>query len=177
MPWVLGAIVAATAEGAFLPSGETLRLRLRGLAKLGVATFVVPGLCAACWAFWTWQQRRVPAVSWQSIWRPRYIGVIWPGLVPAVAALLDGLPLVLDGLPLAAWRWASVAVLAGLNTAQITAHLVVQTQPPHSLMAADLLRHQQSPDAFRVVYGLTDRGCAWAGGTCQGRCTCTLRPD
>lgn len=157
VPWALGVVVAAAAAGAFLGSGDTLRTRLRGLAKFSVAASVVLGLCAACWAFWTWQQARVPEGSWQSIWMPRYIGVIWPGLVLAVAALLDRLPL-------AAWQWASVAVLAGLNTAQITARLVVQTEPPHSLMAADFVQHQQNPDSFRVIYGLTDRPGLRMGG-------------
>jgi hypothetical protein len=66
---------------------------------------------------------------------PRYIGLVWPAFAIAVAALLLRLP----GRPL---RWATIALLLGVNCAQATARIVAGTEPPYDRIARDVVDAQ-----------------------------------
>ena len=83
---------------------------------------------------WVWRHK------WESLWMPRYLGVIWPAVAIAAACLLIRLPT----RPL---RYSAILLVLALNSAQTAGRLWGGSEPPMGVVATDLLAAQtQNPD-------------------------------
>ena len=134
-------------------AAPTTRGRVRQLGHLLTCAGVVFLACVAAWAVWRllWHlhvQSR-PGDPWQSIWMPRYLGVIWPAVMVATAALVARLP----GLPL---RAGAVVVVVLLNLVQPMARLTVDTEAPLAVLASDGWAAQREPVGTRLLLNLRD---------------------
>ncbi len=124
--------------------------RRRRVIKLAVVALVVLGLCEGTW--WLWEMLRPSAgrmgADWQSIWMPRYVGVVWPAVTITMALIIGRLPS----------RFPQVIVitaLCALNLGQHIAHVYMDNEPRLDLMAHDMVQGIQRDDM--KVY-VRDRG-------------------
>ncbi len=78
-----------------------------------------------------------------SVWVPRYLGMVWPALAVAACVLICRLP----GWPL---RSLAIALLLGANLANYAAKLVYHSQPPLDRVAADVVAGQAADGATRT---------------------------
>jgi 4-amino-4-deoxy-L-arabinose transferase-like glycosyltransferase len=123
-PFKLAAVVIVLLA-AFSACGATLRQRL---GKTGATLSIVAGLLAVCWGVGA----LVVVRNADSVWVPRYLGVVWPALAIAACACVMRLP----GWPL---RAAAIALLLGLNLANGVARMTWLTQPPLDRVARDVV--------------------------------------
>ena len=146
--WLLAGMVGAVVPLCWRLAGRTFRERATATLKLAAVVAVIFLLCQAVYVFWDIQREQFrervladdPRADWmrmwqgmvQSVWMPRYQGVVWPALCLAMAALAMRLPT-------GAARFAAVAVLLGANLASSLARIVVPNEPPVDRVAADIV--------------------------------------
>jgi hypothetical protein len=143
-------------------SGHTLRERINKLGLLLFVVAIVFGLCFAAYAFWAHSKQvfiaavlsKNPGVDWhplwdrhwQAIWMPRYLGVIWPAIAIAIAALFMRLPT-------RTLRGLAIGVLLSVNLAQAIARMYVSPEPPLDRQAADLWQaHTSNGETFTSIH-------------------------
>ena len=97
----------------------------------------------------------VPGGAWQSVWMPRYLGIICPAVLVAMAALLMRLPT----RPL---RWSAIAIILALNLTQGWARLLVDTEPPRDRIAQDIIAGRQEGSTTRTIFNVPGSG-GWTG--------------
>lgn len=134
--WVPAAILTLAISAAWGRSGETLSQRGWAGARVLAIVMGILLLCAA--SFWGWSRALGPGSEWKPIWMPRYVAVVAPALLIAVAGLFHRLP------------WGSLRVLAVslfilVNLSQFAARLVMEVEPRVDLMAADIAGAIDSP--------------------------------
>lgn len=142
-------------------SGHTFRERNIKLIQFIAVVAGLFLLCIAIHAFWQYQYDRhwdsmrrtygsyvnravAPDLDWQSLWMPRYIGIVWPAVGIAAAVLLARLPV---------WwlRWPAIATLLAVNLTYASLRLFAGTQPPHEDVFADLKQARDSNHETRVI--------------------------
>ena len=120
-----GALAAIVLLAAFSCCGVTLRERLGRTVATGL---IVGGLFVLCLGIGSLITFR----NADSVWVPRYLGVVWPALAIAACVSLMRLP----GWPL---RAAAIALLLGLNLTNGLARMTYLTQPPLDRVARDVV--------------------------------------
>ncbi len=88
--------------------------------------------------------------AWQSIWMPRYLGIICPAVLLAMAGLLMRLPT----RPL---RWGAIGLVLALNLTQGWARVLIDTEPPHDRVARDIIADHADPTT-RTVFNVPGNG-------------------
>ncbi|MGF1632561.1 MAG: hypothetical protein ACFCVE_01820 [Phycisphaerae bacterium] len=156
-PWRLAALALALCVAAWF-CDRTLLGRLK---KAGVTLAVVVLILLAAQLAWV----AVAEPAEKNIWMPRYLGVVFPGVLVAAAVLICRLP---------TWplRTAVVAVFVAVNLGQFAARTFGPSEPPTHLIAADALAGS-GPEAtqatfigIRTIGAEPGRGTFWAH---QGR--------
>ncbi len=134
-------------------AGATPRQRLAKTGLLLAATAIVFAACLGAYALMSVAHARHAAkgLEWHSIWMPRYLGIVYPALVVAAAALLMRLP---------TWplRTAAIAVLVAVNLTQGLARIELDTEPPFQQLAEDLWDTYTTQHATTVAINLRDHG-------------------
>lgn len=128
--WLPAAILALAISAAWARSGETFQQRCWGGGRLLAVVLAILLLCGA--AFWGWSRLLEGTAEWKPIWMPRYLAVVAPAMLIAVAALFHRLP----------WgslRVLAVAVFILVNLAQFSARLMMDVEPRIDRMAADVV--------------------------------------
>ncbi len=141
--------------GAVLSCGATWAERRRNLAALAFAggglVLILLGINAL-----------ITEPETQSLWMPRYMGVLWPAAVAVVAVLLLRLP---------TWplRWGAIALLVALNLTQFAWRLTA-SEPPIDVIVADLVAAKSDPTTRVFFENLAendvsrgDPGRGWIG--------------
>ena len=140
--------------------GEGWRKRLGQLAIVIGMLLAVLILCEVAWLIWAHLRHlaveRGESGQWQSIWMPRYLGIIWP----AVAVVLG---LAVMRLPGKLWRWAVVGLVIVLNLAQYGARIVMDTEPRIDLIAEDMVKARQDNSVAVFVHDRAGIGAPGAG--------------
>lgn len=118
------------------------RILWRTTLRLAVAVVVIVLVCQALTI--------VPRFPDQSVWMPRYVGVVLPAVVLAAAALVYRQP---------TWwlRTATIGLFVMVNLAQFSARTFGQSEPPVDLMAADVVRAYKGEGSFRTFLMLSPR--------------------
>ena len=134
--WLPAVILTLAISAAWASSGDTFLQRCWAGGKFMAIVLTVLLLCGA--ASWGWHRVLAGTAEWKPIWMPRYLAVVAPAMLIAVAALFHRLP------------WGSLRVLAvGLfilvNLAQFSARLVLDVEPRVDLMAADVVGATGNP--------------------------------
>jgi hypothetical protein len=147
-------------------SGYTTRQRVIKTLRFLLVAAAVIGLCSGIAAFWQIQYARHwakmqelygpatspetrPDLDWMSLWMPRYVGVAWPALAIAAAALLMRLPT----------RWfrvTALVVLLGINATNAVLHMTAGTWPPHPRMFGDVAESRDSQGRTRIILSTLD---------------------
>lgn len=146
--WVIASIGFLTIVWLVLPPYEwsiKARRALRGLGVLA-AVFLLCTILRFC-VFKT-----LP----DSVWMPRYLGVIWP----AFAILLC---LLIMRLPTRPLRWSAIALLLIVNLAQHGARVFAGSEPPTDRIARDVVEAQPPDNTSRVYYRIRYRGAGDPG--------------
>jgi len=140
-PVLLGALLCVGCAVSFAAAGETLRQRLGKVFAGVIVTAIVLGLGQAGWHYWDNQHRIAQAagMTLQSIWMPRYLGII----TPAVFVVLTILVLRLPGrfLPVLA-----TVLIVSINLTQYGARLYMDPEPRVDLMAEEVFRGSKDPE-------------------------------
>jgi hypothetical protein len=134
---------------------KTLRRRVgRALQLAGVVLGVLLVCSAIYWLFDA--LAREPRDKWQ----PRYLGVIWPAVAIAAAALLMRLP---------TWplRWVAVAFVVAVNLGQAGYRVLGETEPRMDLLARDIWDAQDPAATTRTFIRPMPSGLGPAGGGLQ----------
>ncbi len=134
MIWIIAPVAVAL---AFHYSGQNLATRARKLGGLFLAGGIVIGLMGALAALANGPYE-------QSVWMPRYTGVIWPAAAIGVVTLLLRLPT----RPL---RVLAINALLGMNLLQAWARVYVPTEPPLDRIAADVDNAGRRSDLLTFV--------------------------
>jgi hypothetical protein len=136
---------AAVATAAFILCAGTMRQRL---AKLGILMSVALAIIVLCTVVFIC----VLAFSQYpgSIWMPRYLGVVWPAVAIAAAALLLRLPT-------RAVQYAAIALVVGVNLSVFSARVFAGSEVPTGLMAQDLIDSQPDDADVRLYYAVNVR--------------------
>jgi len=115
------------------------------------------GLCAAIWLGWYVVRQISPEkMKWESIWFPRYLGLLWPAIIIGVTVLLLRLPT----RPL---RIAAVGLLIGINLLGGVARIVIDSEPPYPVAAADIHNTRSKESTQRVIFiANPGAGTEWA---------------
>ena len=116
------AILVAVVGGVALMLGRDLT-RPAVVRLIAIAVAVVVLIAAV--------DRAADASAAGSVWMPRYLAVVYPAVLIAVAAALIRLPW-------PAVRWATVGLLLVVNLAQAAAHVLVANEPPVDRVMADV---------------------------------------
>lgn len=125
---------------------------LRGLVPWAVVSVVLAVIYAALSVLHARAMETDPSGgAWQSVWMPRYLGIIGPAVIVAAAALLMRLPT-------RPTRIVAIAILLGLNLVQGWARLTVDTEPPYELLARDLVDGRAEGAATRTVINVPGSG-------------------
>jgi hypothetical protein len=134
-------------------AGETTRQRLRTTLPLLMAAAIVLGLCAGAHAVWSSVRAislaKHPELQWRTIWHTRYIGIVWPAIWIAAAALVMRLPT----LPV---RILVVALIVSANLANGIARFTAQTQVPYDRVFADVWSARPGT-SVRTFFNLSER--------------------
>ena len=159
LQWLFAAALVLTIPLSWHSCGATLHQRSVKALQLALVLAIMLGLCFAAYCYFDhlredfrlrtlaadpdadwlgmWKER------WRSIWVPRYVGVIWPALGLAMAALFMRLPT----RPL---RWGAIALLLGVNLANSLGRIVLNTERPTDLMAGDIVAGDGEGSAIRT---------------------------
>lgn len=135
------------------------RMLLRGLQWVLAMAVVLAFLQALFYACYT-----IAAGSeydhhpWSSVWTPRYLGIIWPGVCLGVAALLMRLPT-------RAVRFAVILFFLGANLTMASLRMTLATQPPIDRIAADIWAAQPKNATVRTYIHIYDSNKAVAGAS------------
>ncbi|MHB1155773.1 MAG: glycosyltransferase family 39 protein [Phycisphaerales bacterium] len=132
--WMMGAMVASGATAWWWRLGESVKERNR---RLWIGCAIAAGLfvlCGGAWWGWHMMAERYAAAhggkAWQSIWMPRYLGVVYPAVLVVSAAMFMRLP--------RGWmRWGAVGLWVGLNLTQGLARVEADTEPPFDVAGRD----------------------------------------
>ncbi len=134
--WLLWPVAFLTPATLWFFSAATLRARMRQLAIFSAVVGILLGMCFVSYFIWDaiWQQAllKKPGTVWQSIWMPRYLGVIYPAVALAIGALVMRLPT----RPL---RWLAIAFVLGANLTLSLARIEMDTEPPLDRVAVDVV--------------------------------------
>jgi hypothetical protein len=148
---LLWPIIALTPAVLWYYAGATPRDRIRKTGQLAIAVAVVFVACVGAYVFWRYMlvlhERKNPNVPWESIWMPRYLGIVYPAIIVATAALLMRLP---------TWplRTAAVAAFVAVNLTQGLARIELDTEPPYAELAADIWATRTTARATTVAINL-----------------------
>jgi hypothetical protein len=163
-PWAVLGMATGAGILAMTRRDGSRSLLLRGLQMLAVFAVVV----AVLWAMYLALAPAARAAAeadkpWESVWVPRYIGMIWPALALTVAALLMRLPT----RPV---RISAIAVLVGVNLYFGGERIFGQTEPPVQLMAADAFCASNPGNRTMFWSGLEEGRMEPGGGNLAGEC-------
>lgn len=92
---------------------------------------------------------------WASVWVPRYLGFVWPGVAIGVGVLIDRLPT-------RSGRASALAIVLAANLAMFAFRLTGPTEPPVDRMAADVWAGQPPSDTLTWTR-LTDHSWSQIG--------------
>ena len=152
--WLLPAWAGAVIGMGWHASADNLKSRVTNAGMLVLGTALIFGLCYAAYWGWHWRRESQPAAAWNSIWMPRYVGILWPPVVLAMSLLLMRLP----------GRWLRVmavtAILAA-NLSQIAGRLLVNTEPPLHEFARDIVESKHEGTRTHLVAGVAGHGSRW----------------
>lgn len=126
-PAILYVVVAGLAA-LFFMERSTRQVRIRKSAVLVTIGLIV---CAICGAL----SLVIHQKNNDSIWVPRYMGVIWPAVTIVVAILLLRLPT-------KTFRWTAISFLLLINLVQGGRRVFVGNEPPVDRMAKDVFDMQ-----------------------------------
>ena len=97
---------------------------------------------------------------WHSIWVPRYLGVLWPAIAVATAALLMRLPT----RPV---RGLAILIVLGINVVFGFGRIFGHTEPPIDKMATDVYDAQRDTSRTRTYTDIRTGGPGPGEGTLQ----------
>jgi hypothetical protein len=138
-PWLARSLVctmlAIVPAALWAFAGSSDRERLRTTAQVAASVAIVLAICAGAHAVWSSLRAeslaKHPELQWHTIWHTRYIGIIWPAVWIAAAALMMRLP---------TRPFRIIAILAIIlpNLANGIARFTMQTQVPYDRLFADV---------------------------------------
>ncbi len=159
-PWTVFVLLILGAGAFWWASASLTQQRRRTLFEVVSVVSVLFVICIAAWLFWTvFSVFSDPEMrTWHSIWMPRYLGIVYPAVIIAVAWLLMRLP----GTPL---RVLAIVVLLSLNLTQAIARIVVPTEPPWPRISADVWQSVNDDESLVVLDAAGDLAPAgrWFG--------------
>jgi hypothetical protein len=94
----------------------------------------------------------------QSLWVPRYLGIVWP-------PMCVGLILLIFRLPTRLLRMGCIIVLLGLNLFSFGARLLADTEPPVDHIVADIGLGRSNPNRVHTIVQMTNREWGPGGGS------------
>jgi hypothetical protein len=163
-PWAGLGIAAGAVIIAMISRPMSRSLLTRGFELLAVFA----GVFAVLWGIYeaaapAAQAAAVAGKPWESVWVPRYLGVIWPALALIVAALLMRLPTK----PV---RISAIAIFFAINLFFGGARIFAQTEPPVQQMATDAVDAKDLANHTLLWTNLSMAQRAPGGGTLPGEC-------
>jgi hypothetical protein len=146
LEWVVGGLgvmsaVALALHGWRAGPGATRKILAGRLVRLLQLAGVVAAILALCGL--TYDLFHVLERDTRSVWVPRYLGVVWPAVALAVAALLMRLPT----RPL---RWAAVAFVLAVNLGQFGYRVLGDVEPRVDLITRDIWAAQDTGGPVRT---------------------------
>jgi len=133
-PWIIIGLIAV----ALAMSWSAMNSAGRRAIGLGAVILTVLGVCEGTW--WIWEMLRQsagrPGVDWQSMWMPRYLGVVWPAMAIVMAVAVGRLPS-------RVFRVTVVVALCALNLAQHVAHVYLDNEPRIDRIAHDIVQGER----------------------------------
>ena len=152
-PWTWCGALLVAAPTIWCFSGRRLSERLVKLGQLLLVVGVVFGMCLGAYYAWDDMHRQAVAkgIRWEPMWMPRYLGLIWPAVGLAMAALLMRLPT----RPV---RWLAMLLFVAVNLAQYGARLYLDPEPPIGRIAADVVEAQRTGSTLRTYVQPTASG-------------------
>ncbi|HTL30445.1 MAG TPA: glycosyltransferase family 39 protein [Tepidisphaeraceae bacterium] len=131
-------IAIAVALICFFACGSTWRERGMKAGMLAISLTTLWALCGMVAIV-------VGSMKWsESVWLPRYLGVIWPAVAIAMAVLFMRLPTK----PL---RIAAIGAFVAINLLQFSWRVFGESEPPTALLARDVI-DAQAKDATTRTY-------------------------
>lgn len=150
-PWLLWPMAAVLPAVLWHDAGPTVRERALRAGQLAIPVAVVLAACVVCYVLMqrSLAEHQAKGLVWQSIWMPRYLGIVYPAVIVATAALLLRLP---------TWPLRTLAIVAfvAVNLAQGLARIEVGTEPPYAQVAQDLWETYTTHKATTVAVNLED---------------------
>jgi hypothetical protein len=142
-PPAIAMAVAVVCGTIFHYSGATLRQRSIELLRLLAVVGVVLSLCGVMFFAWTWMHevsmRKHPELPWQPVWNTRYVGIVWPAVWLAAAALVSRLPTPV-------LRIAAVLLICSYNLTDGLAREYASTEVPFDRLVGDIYKSQMHSD-------------------------------
>jgi hypothetical protein len=127
--------VACFPAAIWVYSAATNRQRLGKLFRMTMVVALILLICSGACAIWNSlrdeSEKNASQLPWQTIWHTRYIGIVWPAIWIAAAALILRLPT----RPL---RILAILFITAANLTNGVARYLVQTQVPYDRVFADI---------------------------------------
>ena len=158
---LLAGAVGCVLAAAVLLSGATLLQFLRASLIVGICGVILFVLMSAIYGIWKIHSTTIFVIDWsstqsgqtvvfpsirtvprdsyitQSLWMPRYLGVIYPAFLILVATLISRLPT-------RTVRYTALALFMGFNLANFLTKVIIDPEPPVGAAIADVYASARS---------------------------------